>query len=303
MFDVMVQMAALILCGVVWRLATPGGQDALAMRTALTSLVYYLLLPTLVLLVLWEAPLGTDSFKIALVAAVGILASLLVTGLVCRLCGMSQATRGAVMLAASFPNATYLGLPVLVATLGLPARSIAIQYDLFACMPLLLTVGIWVAAKHGSNPNNQTSLKGVFKVPALWAAGIAVMLNLSGMSMPEGLNIWLKTLSNGVVPLMLISLGLSLHIKREQLKVMRSLIPALGIKLLFMPLVVFGLAKLIGMEGLVLKAVVLEAAMPSMVIGLLLCDRYGLDSSLYAAIVTLSTVISFFSLGMWFSLV
>ncbi|MDH5191982.1 MAG: AEC family transporter [Gammaproteobacteria bacterium] len=303
MFDVMVQMAALILCGVVWRLATPGGQDALAMRTALTSLVYYLLLPALVLLVLWEAPLGTDSFKIALVAAVGILASLLVTGLVCRLCGMSQATRGAVMLAASFPNATYLGLPVLVATLGLPARSIAIQYDLFACMPLLLTVGIWVAAKHGSNPNNQTSLKGVFKVPALWAAGIAVMLNLSGMSMPEGLNIWLKTLSNGVVPLMLISLGLSLHIKREQLKVMRSLIPALGIKLLFMPLVVFGLAKLIGMEGLVLKAVVLEAAMPSMVIGLLLCDRYGLDSSLYAAIVTLSTVISFFSLGMWFSLV
>ena len=303
MFEVMIQMAALILCGVVWRLATPGGQDAFAMRTALTSLVYYLLLPALVLLVLWEAPLSADSFKIALVAATGILASLLVVGWICRLCGMSQATRGAVMLAASFPNATYLGLPVLVATLGTPARSIAIQYDLFACMPLLLTVGIWVAAKYGTNTQNKTSLKGIFKVPALWAAGIAVALNLSGMPMPEGLNTWLKTLSNGVVPLMLISLGLSLQITSEQLKVMRSLIPALGIKLFFMPLVVFGLATLLDMQGMVLKAVVLEAAMPSMVIGLLLCDRYGLDSSLYAAIVTVSTILSFFTLGMWFSVV
>ena len=303
MFEVMIQMAALVLCGVVWRLATPGGQDAVAMRTALTSLVYYLLLPALVLLVLWDAPLGADSFKIALVAASGILASLLVVGWICRLCGMSQGTKGAVMLAASFPNATYLGLPVLIATLGTPARSIAIQYDLFACMPLLLTVGIWVASKYGSHPQQQTSLQGVFKVPALWAAGLAVVLNLSDTSMPEGLSTWLKTLSNGVVPLMLISLGLSLKITREQLKVVRALIPALGIKLFFMPLVAFGLAMMLDMQGMLFKAVVLEAAMPSMVIGLLLCDRYGLDSSLYAAIVTVSTVLSFFTLGIWFSVV
>lgn len=303
MFEVMIQMAALILCGVVWRLVTPGGQDAFAMRTALTSLVYYLLLPALVLLVLWEAPLGADSFKIAFVATTGILTSLLVIGWICRLCGMNQATRGAVMLAASFPNATYLGLPVLVATLGTPARSIAIQYDLFACMPILLTVGIWVATKYGSHSQSQTSLLGVFKVPALWAASIAIVLNLSGIPMSEGLNSWLKTLSNGVVPLMLISLGLSLQITREQLKVMRSLLPALGIKLFFMPLVVFGLAMLLDMQGMVLKAVVLEAAMPSMVLGLLLCDRYGLDSSLYAATVTVSTILSFFTLGMWFSVV
>lgn len=144
MFDALIQMAALTLCGLAWRILAPGGQDAMVTRTALTGLVYYLFLPALVLLVLWRAPLGVDTFRIALVAGVGVLASLLVIGWLCHVCRMDKATRGAAMLAAAFPNATYLGLPVLEATLGKEARSIAIQYDLFACTPLLLTVGVWV---------------------------------------------------------------------------------------------------------------------------------------------------------------
>jgi len=303
MFDAMIQMAALVMCGVVWRLAAPGGQDAKIVRTALTSLVYYLLLPALVLLVLWEAPLGADSLRISASAASGVLLSLFLAGWLCRLCGMDRSTKGAVMLAAAFPNATYLGLPVLVATLGPEARSIAIQYDLFACMPLLLTIGIWIAVKHGSNPDNRASLSGVFKVPALWAAAIAVVMNFSGAEMPTGIRTWLQTLSNGVVPLMLISLGLSLKIDQEQFRLIRTFIPALGIKLFFMPLVAWSMAAMLGVEGMLLQGIVLEAAMPSMVIGLLLCDRYGLNSALYAATVTVSTVMSFFTLGLWYGLV
>jgi hypothetical protein len=48
--------------------------------------------------------------------------------------------------------------------------------------------------------------------------------------------------------------------------------------------------------------VVLEAAMPSMVLGIVLCDRYRLDSSLYAMTVTVSTALSIVTLPMWFKL-
>ena len=50
-----------------------------------------------------------------------------------------------------------------------------------------------------------------------------------------------------------------------------------------------GLTLLLGMEGPLRTAVVLEAAMPSMVLGLVLCDRFGLDTHLYAEIVVLTT--------------
>ena len=296
-------MSALILCGVLWRQFAPGGQDALTTRSALTGLVYYLFLPALVLLVLWQAPLGLNSVKIAAVAALGIVASLVVIGAFCHACGMDAPTRGAVMLAAAFPNATYLGLPVLEATLGKPARSIAIQYDLFACMPLVLTVGIWIAAKYGTKHKSPSTLKGLVKVPAIWAAVVAIPLNLLTIPMPAMIQTFLQTLSQGVIPLMLISLGLSLTMPREQLHQLRSVFPALAVKLFLMPFVVLLAARLLNMQGMEYQAVVLEGAMPSMVLGLLFADRYGLNSPIYAAIVTLGTIASLFTLSMWFHLV
>ena len=41
MLDVLLQMAFLIVCGVVWRAAKPGGLDVDKIRQALTGLVYY----------------------------------------------------------------------------------------------------------------------------------------------------------------------------------------------------------------------------------------------------------------------
>jgi predicted permease len=73
------------------------------------------------------------------------------------------------------------------------------------------------------------------------------------------------------------------------------------IQLLLTPLVIWGASDLVGLSGAVRTAVVLEAAMPSMVLGIVLCDRYRLDSSLYAMAVTLSTAFSIITLPAWFS--
>ncbi len=78
--------------------------------------------------------------------------------------------------------------------------------------------------------------------------------------------------------------------------------PVVIIQLLLTPLLVWGAGGLTGLEGELRTAVVLEAAMPSMVLGIVLCDRYRLDSSLYAMAVTLSTALSVFTLPMWFNL-
>jgi len=303
MIETLIQMAALIACGVMWRILAPGGQGAAVTRGALTGLVYYLFLPALVLLVLWQAPIGGASAKIAAAAAAGVLGSLLVAHGLCRVCSMDRPTHGAVLLASAWPNATYLGLPVLEATFGAPARSIAIQFDLFACTPLLLTLGIWIAVRYGSAPGSGMQLSGLVRVPALWAALLAVVLNVAGVPLPDILHNWLQTLANGVVPLMLISLGLSLKFHRDQVRELRSLAPVLGVQLVVMPLIAWGVAHALGLAGTTLQAVVLEAAMPSMVLGLVLCDRYGLNGTVYAAAVTATTAASFATLGLWFALV
>jgi len=45
----------------------------------------------------------------------------------------------------------------------------------------------------------------------------------------------------------------------------------------------------------------LVAAMPTMVFGIVICERYKLDSELYAAAVTLTTIVSLITLPLWFN--
>ena len=300
MNQVLPQMAALIACGILWRFIKPPGMDADSVRRVITGLVYTLLLPALVLSVLWKTALGLDTLRIALVAGAGVIAALLVTQLLFRHFKAPETVVGAMLLAAAFPNATYLGLPVLEKTFGPWARGIAIQYDLFACTPLLLTVGILIARRHGSGGERDHPMAALLKVPPLWAALAAVIFKLADIPMPEGLEGFLQTLANGVVPLMLIALGMALTWETRQLQRLPIILPVLAIQLLLMPLVAWGLAALLGLHGELRTAVVLEAAMPCMVLGVVLCDRYGLDTGLYATVVTASTALSFFTLPLWF---
>lgn len=301
MLEVIIQMAGLIICGVGWRLLQPAGLAAMPTRTVLTSLVYYLLLPALVLSVLWKAELGETSVLIAIAGTVGIFAGLAVGFLSCRLCRNSSAEAGAVILAATFPNATYLGLPVLEATFGPWARGVAIQYDLFACTPLLFTVGVLVASRLGASGEKSHAIyRSLLRIPAMWAAVLAVLLNVGDVPLPSVLDGMLSLLERGVVPLMLFSLGLSLEWSRSRWHLLPSLVPVVVVRLLLVPAIVMLVANSLGMSGELRAAVVMEAAMPSMVIGLVLCDRFKLDVSLYAAAVTVTTALSLVTLPLWY---
>ncbi|OGT19454.1 MAG: transporter [Gammaproteobacteria bacterium RBG_16_57_12] len=302
MYEVLGQMAALVACGVAWRMLRPPGLDADVARQTIAGLVYTLLLPALVLSVLWQAPLSLDVARIALAAAGGVLASLGMAAMAYRFWGISRRTAGALVLAAGFPNATYLGLPFLENVMGPWARSVAIQYDLFACTPLLLTVGILLAQRYGASSQPQVNpLMALLRVPPFWAAVAAVLLNVSGTPMPRWLGSLLQMMAGAVVPLMLIALGLGLRLSVMRMQSLPVMVPALVIQLLLMPLLVWGMASGLGLEGRVLIAVVMEAAMPSMVLGMVLCDRHGLDTGMYVSVVTLSTGLSLLSLPLWFA--
>ena len=75
--ETLVQMTALVGLGVLWRLAKPGRITVQILRSAITDLVFYLLLPALVLRVLWQADVGIQSLHISLVASSSILAAIL----------------------------------------------------------------------------------------------------------------------------------------------------------------------------------------------------------------------------------
>lgn len=299
MLPVVLQAAVLIVCGVVWRITRPLGIDPSIVRQVLTNLVFILLLPALVLMVMWRAPLGLDTIRIALLAMFGLCVAGALIFAWLRFRPVSAPVAGAMFLAATFPNATYLGLPVLEKTFGPWARSVAIQYDLFACTPLLLTAGIAIARYFGDSQGQHFSRYELLKVPAFWAAILGAALNGAGVPFPIWLVELLSMMAAGVVPLMLISIGLSLQWPAKARDRLSEISPVLLVKLALTPLLVWGAASALGVTAPLSHAIVIEAAMPSMVIGLVLCDRYKLDTTLYAQIVTVSTLVAMGSLPFW----
>jgi len=298
----LIQMTLIIACGAAWRIIKPAGLDAEQTRRVLTSVVYYVFLPALVLDVLWSAKLGFQSLEFSLLGVSGILISLLLSWLVFRLFHLTRPQTGAMLLATAFPNVTYLGLPVLEQAFGHWARSVAIQLDLFAAAPLVFTVGIMIARYYGEDEGEHKAMWSFLNTPPFWAAFVAVIFNLNQQTAPLWLDGVLNQLSAAVVPLMLFSLGLALSWKTIRLHKLPYIVPVILIQLLFMPLLVMQIASYLTMSDAYKAAAVLDMAMPSMILGIVFCDRYKLDSSLYAMAVTLTTLCSMVTLPFWFSL-
>ncbi|WP_411726367.1 AEC family transporter [Methyloglobulus sp.] len=301
MHSILIQMSLLMASGIVWRIVEPEGLDAEQTRKVLTTVVYYFFLPAMVLEVLWTADIGLHSLQYTALAVVSILFGMLCLWTVGSLFKVEHRCLGAMILAAAFPNITYLGLPVLEQTFGSWARSVVIQIDLFAASPLLFTLGVVVVRHYGKDTSGiRQPVWSFLNAPPFWAAGIAVLLNLNGLAAPIWLIGTLKLLSGAVVPLMLFSLGLALSWKAVRVRNIPYIIPVVVIKMILMPLFAIVLVDHTAMANNYKAAAVLDLAMPSMVLGIVLCDRYQLDSSLYAMAVTVTTALSLITLPFWY---
>ncbi len=300
MNSTLIQMTLLMACGIGWRILRPAGLTADQTRLVLTAFVYYLLLPAMVLDVLWTADIGLHSFQYTILGVGCIVFAMLCIWMAGTLLKFEDKRLGAMILAAAFPNVTYLGLPVLEQTFGSWARSVVIQMDLFAASPFLFTIGIMVVRHYGEDTTEKRKLVISFlNAPPFWAAGIAVILNLNGLVAPAWFAGVLQKLSAAVVPLMLFSLGLALNWKTIIARNIPYVIPVILIKMLLMPLFAIVLVSYLPMEGKYKAAAVLDIAMPSMVLGVVFCDRYRLDSALYAMTVTVTTALSLITLPFW----
>lgn len=300
MVAVVALMVLPILCGIGWRIIRPSGLDADLTRQVLTSVVFNLLLPILVLSVLWRAQLGWESLKIAAFGVVVVLSGALLAWLGGKLFRVGRRRLGAAMLAIAFPNVTYIGLPVLEQTFGAWARSLAIQIDLFAALPMALTLGVFIGRHYGeADAAERNPLQTLLRNPPFWAGMLAVGLNLAAVPRPAWLVPMLDTLSAAVVPLMLISLGLGLRWDAWHWRNVPLSLLVLGLRLGAVPWLALAFGGEFGFGGDTLSALVMEAGMPSMLIGVAYCDRYRLDTAFYAMVVALTTLVGLISLPFW----
>lgn len=237
--------------------------------------------------------LATAEVSVSLVARASayvvlyIVAAGLLAALVARLSGLRDLT-GPLLLSTVFTNSGNYGLPVILFAYGREGFLLGVSV-LAIHLVLMYPVGIWFATL--GQGEWRKGLKASLTTPPVIAGLLAFAVRLVGLPIPEGLLRAIRLVGDAGVPVILLLLGMQV----ARTKVEGSLRPiavASALRLVAGPVLAVALTYPLGLTGLAAKVLVLQHAMPTAAIMVLLALEYGARPDLVASVTVVTTAIS-----------
>lgn len=261
---------------------------------SLNNIVMYILLPCMIFSALYSSDLsllptlGTLPFV--------ILISSLVTGIISYIIlkrlNFDDKKLWSVLVTVMIANTAFMGYPVNLGIYGHEGFLRAIFCDI-ATMCIFLLLSSILVIKFGGTV--KTAVKKIALFPSLWAIILGIGLNLANIPIGPVIDNTVNYLGNGAIPLIMISLGISIDlsgIKRSKSMVFFTSV----MKLAFFPLVAGVIVSYLGFVDLQYNVSIVEAAMPSGMLSLLLAITYKLDFELTSDCILMNTVFSLVTL-------
>ena len=297
---------ALVLCGYI---AARKGILPLAAIPGLNSFVLFFALPCMLFRFGASTPiaqlLDASVFGIYLFCALFMVAFTIAVTKNKRI-GWNDASLGA--LVAAFPNTGFMGVPLLVALLGLKAAGpaiITIVIDMVITSSLCIALSrLDGADEHGFSKAAKTALKGMLANPMPWSILLGTLASAINLTLPKPLAVTVGLLADAASPVALFTIGAVLarsqmnsHELHEQIS-WTDYVPVAAIKLFVHPILVLLVAlsaKQLGapIDTFTLTVLVLIATLPSASNVSLLAERFGANNGRIARIILISTALAF----------
>ena len=260
----------------------------------LNKIVMNILLPCMIFSALYSSDLSLIP-KLGILPFV-ILISSFVTGLVSFLIlkklGYDDKKLWSVLVTVMISNTAFMGYPVNLGIFGHEGFLRAIFCDI-ATMCIFLILSFVLVIKFGGTVKK--AIRKIALFPPLWAIVFGLGLNILNVPIGPVLNNTVNYLGNGAIPLIMISLGLSIDL--AGLSRSKSMVAFTSImKLLFFPAIAFIVVLFLGLSDLQYTVAIVEAAMPSGMLSLVLAITYNLDYQLTSDCILINTVISLITL-------
>ena len=260
----------------------------------LNKIVMNILLPCMIFSALYSSDLSLIP-KLGILPFV-ILISSFVTGLVSFLIlkklGYDDKKLWTVLVTVMIANTAFMGYPVNLGIFGHEGFLRAIFCDI-ATMCIFLILSFVLVIKFGGTVKK--AIRKIALFPPLWAIVFGLGLNILNVPIGPVLNNTVNYLGNGAIPLIMISLGLSIDL--AGLSRSKSMVAFTSImKLLFFPAIAFIVVLFLGLSDLQYTVAIVEAAMPSGMLSLVLAITYNLDYQLTSDCILINTVISLITL-------
>ena len=270
------------------------------MWNGLEQLGFFVLFPALLFITLAKAEFsGIDAGAIALgsIGSVTFIALLLI---LCwplfRAAHVSGASYTTVFQTSTRWNA-FIALAIGEKLYGADSLALVALVATLIIIPLNfynIAVLVWFG---GGSRSLKTFAQKILTNPMIIGSVLGVLVNLSGVRIYAPLMQTVEFVADTSLSLGLIMVGAGLKLADAMRPRPLALLPV-ALKLVFMPLIMTGAAYALGLRGEQLLTIAMGASVPTAMNGYVLAKQMGGDAPLYAAVATLQTIASFFTIPM-----
>ncbi|CAB3289345.1 Auxin efflux carrier [Methanocaldococcus lauensis] len=269
----------------------------------LNSIVIYFAMPSTIFLTIMKNVSSNQILNFLKLPMV-IFISFMLVGLLSYLLGkyifkLEDKKLGGLILVSMLGNTGFLGYPVILGMFGEIGLARAIFCDLGSVFATML-LGTYVGIRFGKS-KNKSVLKEMIKFPPLLTGILSIILIIFNFNLNYLPNFLLKSLnylSSATVPLIMMSLGLSLSPKSLKFGIFWGLIASL-FRFIISPTLSFTLSEIINIKGLDRNVLLVESSMPSAMMSLVLGTLYELDVKLIASSIFITTTLSLLVIAFW----
>lgn len=187
-----------------------------------------------------------------------------------------------------FSNCGFMGFPVTESVFG----KIGVMYA--SIFVIIFQIFIWTYGIYlFSGQSGKDQMRHAILNPGNISVIIGLFLWLLPFSLPDALTTAIANLSNLTTPLSMIVVGATLaEVPIEGILKGKALWFGTAVRLIAMPLAVFGIMRILGFQDLPAKVAAFLTAMPAAAQTVIFAERYQADVSLASRIVFLTTVLS-----------
>ncbi len=197
-----------------------------------------------------------------------------------------------------FTNCAFMGLPVAQGMAGNKGLMFASMYNILYVV-LIYTYGI--ALFQGKAETG--SWKKVLFNPGIIAVAVGLVLWFLPFSLPAFLLQSMDLMAKLQTPLAMFVVGASMaDMSLKGFKAGKALATAAGIRLILAPLAVFGLFRLLGIQGTAASIALVLTAMPAAAQSVVMAERYEQDAAFASQVVLVTTLLSVFTIPLFAAL-
>ncbi|HIH61399.1 MAG TPA: transporter [Methanobacteriales archaeon] len=296
-FDTVLAIVLMVLLGYIAKtLGVLREKDAYSLNKVVVNIA----IPSLIFNSIYNSEISTITalLKMPLVSVIISLLIGIMIFLWTRLSYYDKRRAWSIILPTAMVNSGFMGYPVVLGIFGNAGLLRAVLYDMGSVF-VFLTMGVLLSFIFGND--YRRILKRTIFFPPLWGLFLGVAFN--AFSLPLGLiSHIIDYLSRAAVPLIMISLGLSLDFKVIKSSLRDAAIVS-TFRLIVSPLLATLIVTLFLFSGLEKSIAIIEAAMPSAMLSMVLSIENDLDINLTAACVFMSTTLSLVSLPLIIGLI